>query len=107
MSPWGYTPLECAISGIPAVTSDLAGFGDYVIEHMENYSQNGIFVVEREQKSFEESSDQLTSIMFDFIQMDRRQRIMQRNAVENAAVMFGWRYLMDHYQEAYQSALKA
>ena len=28
--PWGYTPLECIARGVPAVTSDLSGFGDYV-----------------------------------------------------------------------------
>lgn len=105
--PWGYTPLECAVSGIPAVTSDLAGFGDYVLQHMPDSDQKGIFVVERGQKTFEQSSEQLTSYLFEFIQQDRRQRIMQRNAVENGSVMFGWRYLMDHYQEAYQAALLA
>jgi glycogen(starch) synthase len=28
--PWGYTPLECVVRGIPAITSDLSGFGSYV-----------------------------------------------------------------------------
>ena len=28
--PWGYTPLECLASGVPAVTSNLSGFGDFV-----------------------------------------------------------------------------
>jgi len=105
--PWGYTPLECGASGIPAVTSDLAGFGDYVLEHMPDYDQKGMFVLKRDQKSFDESADQLAEILFQFIQQDRRERILQRNAVENASVMFGWRYLMDHYQEAYQTALNS
>jgi glycosyltransferase involved in cell wall biosynthesis len=28
--PWGYTPLECMARGVPTVTSDLSGFGDYM-----------------------------------------------------------------------------
>ena len=28
--PWGYTPMECAALGVPAVTTDLSGFGAYV-----------------------------------------------------------------------------
>src|SRR5690606_30993851 len=28
--PWGYTPMECVASGVPTVTTDLAGFGSYV-----------------------------------------------------------------------------
>jgi glycogen(starch) synthase len=25
--PWGYTPMECVALGLPAVTTDLSGFG--------------------------------------------------------------------------------
>ncbi len=28
--PWGYTPMECVAMGVPAVTTDLSGFGAYV-----------------------------------------------------------------------------
>ncbi len=28
--PWGYTPLESAAFGIPTITTDLAGFGQWV-----------------------------------------------------------------------------
>ena len=28
--PWGYTPMECVALGVPAVTTDLSGFGAYV-----------------------------------------------------------------------------
>ena len=28
--PWGYTPMECVALGLPAVTTDLSGFGAYV-----------------------------------------------------------------------------
>ena len=28
--PWGYTPAECTVMGVPSVTSNLSGFGSYV-----------------------------------------------------------------------------
>src|SRR5690606_24541495 len=42
--PWGYTPLECMASGIPAVTSDLSGFGDYLLHHLPQHEDYGLHV---------------------------------------------------------------
>ena len=32
--PWGYTPAECTIMGIPSVTTNLSGFGCYMEEQV-------------------------------------------------------------------------
>src|SRR6266850_2915741 len=32
--PWGYTPAECTVVGIPSVTTNLSGFGCFVAEHV-------------------------------------------------------------------------
>lgn len=64
--PWGYTPLECIASGVPAVTSDLSGFGDYAMRHMPQPEQAGIFVVERSRRSFDWSANQLADVMYQF-----------------------------------------
>ena len=31
--PWGYTPLESIAFGVPTVTTDKAGFGQWVSDH--------------------------------------------------------------------------
>lgn len=51
--PWGYTPLECMASGVPAVTSDLSGFGDYLLHNMPDHEKGGMFVVERGKRTFD------------------------------------------------------
>ena len=28
--PWGYTPAECTIMGVPSVTTNLSGFGGFI-----------------------------------------------------------------------------
>ena len=33
--PWGYTPAECTVLGVPSVTSDLSGFGLFIREQVE------------------------------------------------------------------------
>ncbi|PIE86073.1 MAG: glycogen synthase [Bacteroidia bacterium] len=104
--PWGYTPLECIASGIPAVTSDLAGFGDYVLRHIENPAEKGIFVVNRKDKSFDESAEQLANILFDFVNQKRRERISGRNTTEASSLDFDWDKLRTYYDKAYKQALK-
>ncbi|MBK8290397.1 MAG: glycosyltransferase [Flammeovirgaceae bacterium] len=103
--PWGYTPLECMASGVPAVTSDLSGFGDYLLHNMPDHEKGGMFVVERGKRTFDWSARQLASFLYKFLQQSRRDRIMQRNNVENYSAAFDWENLARHYEEAYHSLL--
>ena len=103
--PWGYTPLECVARGVPAITSDLSGFGDYVLQTIPDPEQKGIFVVHRQEKSFDESAEELTDMLWQFVLLNRRERIMQRNAVESSAELFDWKNLRGHYDHAYALAL--
>ena len=104
--PWGYTPLECVARGVPAITSDLSGFGDYVLQNVPAHDEQGIFVVHRQEKSFDESAEELTDMLWEFVQLNRRERIMQRNNVESSAEMFDWKNLRVYYEHAYQLALE-
>lgn len=103
--PWGYTPLECMASGVPAVTSDLSGFGDYLLRNMPDYEKGGMFVVERGKRTFDWSAKQLAAFLYKFLTQDRRTRIMQRNNVENYSSVFDWENLIQHYELAYEKAL--
>ncbi|AYB31359.1 glycosyltransferase [Chryseolinea soli] len=104
--PWGYTPLECMASGIPSVTSDLSGFGDYILHHIEDPEKYGLFVIERGKRTFDWSAGQLTDVMYGFLMQSMRERIMQRNNVENNSSIFDWTNLIKHYKEAYVLATK-
>lgn len=104
--PWGYTPLECVARGVPSVTSDLSGFGDYVYNKFRNTDEQGIYLVKRRNKTFDESADQLCDIMFNFVQLRRRDRIILRNTVESYAENFSWNTLVVNYEKAYQKVLE-
>jgi glycogen(starch) synthase len=104
--PWGYTPLECTASGVPAVTSDLSGFGDYVLKSMSDHNERGIFVINRRHGDYHRSAEQLADLLFNFVTLSRRDRISQRNIVESSSVFFDWEYLAAHYEEAYKIALE-
>ncbi len=104
--PWGYTPLEAMASGVPAITSDLAGFGDYVLQHIPNPEEKGVYVVKRYRKSFSEAAEELANLMFSFVQQGRRERIDQRNRVESVSEHFDWSNLANYYDKAYDMAVE-
>jgi len=105
--PWGYSPLECAALGVPSVTSNLSGFGTYLERHLPaEQEKNGFYVVNRRYASFDTAANQLTDLLFGFLQCDRRERIAQRNRVQSSSEHFDWHNLGRHYAEAYRAALK-
>lgn len=103
--PWGYTPLECMASGVPSVTSDLSGFGDYLTRNFPDYEKNGMYVIERGRRTFDWSARQLAGTLYRFLTQTRRDRIMERNNVENYASSFDWKILIRNYQQAYEMAV--
>lgn len=105
--PWGYTPLECTAAGIPSVTSDLSGFGDYVLRNLPDHEKFGIYVVERGKRTFDWSARQLASFLHRFLQQTRRQRSLQRNNVQSSASAFSWENLVPYYYDVYKRAIAA
>jgi len=103
--PWGYTPLESIASGVPAISSDLSGFGDYVLSTISDYEERGMYVVNRKGKSFDEAAEQLANQMLNFVRLSRRDRITQRNKVESSAEFFDWKVLTTYYDRAYNMIL--
>lgn len=104
--PWGYTPLECIASGVPAITSDLAGFGDYVMQTIQEKEDKGLYVVNRRHRDFYQAADQLTDQLFSFVKMSRRDRITQRYKTENCSENFSWQKLTSYYERAYALAIE-
>jgi glycogen(starch) synthase len=103
--PWGYTPMESVALGVPAVTTDLSGFGAYVERHVPHHEHQGIVVLKRRGRSFDDSTDDLVNRLMLFVQMNRRQRIELRNRTERHSEIFDWAKLAKHYHEAHDMAL--
>lgn len=104
--PWGYTPAECTVMGVPSVTTNLSGFGCYMEDLIENTDDYGIYIVDRKMKAIDESINQLTDQMFEFTQKTRRQRINQRNRTERLSDLLDWKRMGLEYIKARQLALK-
>ncbi len=99
--PWGYTPLECLASGLPSVTSEVSGFGDYVVNSIPDHDEKGMYIINRKGRNFYDIAEDLANMMFDFVQMSRRERIALRYKCEEASLHFDWSNLGKYYDKAY------
>lgn len=104
--PWGYTPAECTVMGIPSVTTNLSGFGCFIEENVESPADYGIYIVDRRMKCVEESVQQLTDHFMHFCQKSRRQRINLRNRTERLSDLLDWKQMGLEYRKARQLAMR-
>jgi len=104
--PWGYTPMESIAMGVPAVTTDLSGFGAYVERHVADNEQQGVYVLNRRTKHFEQTTEDLVNQLLHFVTLNRRQRIELRNRTERLSELFDWGVLVSHYHKAHDLALE-
>ena len=105
--PWGYTPLESVAFSVPTITTDLAGFGQWVLD---NYGDDedscGVEVMHRTDSNYSDIvNDIARSLLNVYMSDDRRwQRI--RKAARNTARAASWENFMSYYDQAYDRALE-
>ncbi|MDD9954217.1 MAG: glycogen/starch synthase [Candidatus Woesearchaeota archaeon] len=100
--PWGYTPLESAVLGIPTITTDLAGFGRYVTCK----EREGVTVLQREGTSREEVVTALKEELKAFILADRNERVKKGFMAKSLADTCNWKTFITRYVEAHNLALE-
>jgi glycogen(starch) synthase len=104
--PWGYTPMETIAMGLPAVTTDLSGFGAYVNRNVPDNDSDGICVLNRLTAGFDQTVESLVDHLMSFAKLNRRQRIELRNKVERVSEMFDWSHLVGRYHDAHDLAIE-
>ncbi|XP_039253376.2 glycogen [starch] synthase, muscle-like [Styela clava] len=104
--PWGYTPAECAVKGIPSITTNLSGFGCFMESHLNDPQAYGIYIMDRRFMSPDSSCNQLVDFLFSFSQMTRRERIIQRNRTERLSELLDWGRLGMYYTNARRLAIE-
>jgi len=105
--PWGYTPLECLAMGVPAITSDLAGFGRYAAEAFPDHDDWGLAVLPRRGVRYHDAAADLTGRMLEFCRLDGSARSQLRGRVEAHSRAFDWSRLAGAYHAAHDLALSA
>jgi glycogen(starch) synthase len=102
--PWGYTPLESIALGVPALTTDLSGFGLFVKNH--DKLKEGIYLLERLNKSEESVIENFANIMYRFTKFNQQQRIECKLNAKNFSGLADWRIFVEYYVNAHNMALQ-
>lgn len=107
--PWGYTPAECLVKGVPALTSNVSGFGNHMERLLKDVSapEHGLYIVDRRNKDFEEATEQTAEYMHNFCKMKQRERVEQRNRADRLGEFLDWGELHGLYKRARGMALKS
>ena len=105
--PWGYTPLESVAFGIPTVTTQLSGFGQWVIGHdASTLRATGVEVLRRYDDNFTAVSQQLADTIVALSKMNKKEKTLIDNAASKLAAEAEWKNFIVYYQQAYHIALQ-
>ena len=104
--PWGYTPLEAAALGVASVTTDLAGFGRHRQTLKEKEDKEGVYVLERYNRSDKAAADQLADFMHKFSKFNRQGRVDNKIESRKIASKADWKDFVEYYIESHNKALE-
>lgn len=104
--PWGYTPLESVAFGVPTVTDNKAGFGQWVLDNFANGIDNcGVRVVERNDSDYHRSLDNIAAAAVAYEEADANARQKARNKAFMTSSKTDWKFFIQHYFKAFRIAL--
>ena len=104
--PWGYTPLESVAFGIPTITSDKSGFGQWVLSDMENsLYKSGVSVVTRTDSNYIEASRNIADEIKNYSEAPEEIKKKVRKYAFSTAEKADWKYFMNFYFKAFVTAL--
>ena len=104
--PWGYTPLESAAFGVPTVTTDLAGFGCWVLEQFgHNPITSGVEVIHRTDSNYDETVQAVSAGLARLYMMGEKEAARLSRAARSTSKAASWDNFIKYYDEAYAQAL--
>lgn len=105
--PWGYTPLESIAFGVPTVSSDKAGFGQWVLDEFGPSQSTGVSVISRTDSNYDSDVAQVASIIEQRASMPAKDAQALRKAAAATAKRADWKFFITRYETAYADALAA
>ncbi|MGN0280852.1 MAG: glycosyltransferase [Prevotella sp.] len=105
--PWGYTPLEAVAFKVPCITTDLAGFGQWVNSELGHYGEisEGVKVIHRTDYNYSEVADVIKDTVALFSNFTKKQIDEARRNAGAMAKKALWSEFIKYYYVAYDKAL--
>ena len=102
--PYGYTPLESAALGVPAITTDMSGFGKFI--KSKNPENKGIYVLNRSGINEEDFIKNFVQILYDYSKQPHSQRVNCKIKAKYLSTFADWKVLGENYANAHKKALE-
>jgi len=104
--PWGYTPLESLTYGVPTVTTDVAGFGQWIKSHGLDAS-GAVVVLDRIDRTKDRVVNQLAKRISDFQALAEGARQQLQEQATQIAKRCRWSSFIENYFAAHTLAIQA
>lgn len=105
--PWGYTPLESIAFGVPTVTSDKSGFGQWILSNFINsISACGVKVVGRTDSNYHEAAGVLADQIVEYAGFTEEERKVAARAAYATSERADWKFFISAYDEAFATATR-
>lgn len=102
--PWGYTPLESLAFSVPTVTTNLAGFGLWIVKEAK-VQHNSISVLERNDENADIVSQQIVDLILKLSKQTEEEIALTRKEAYKLSKTAQWSQLINYYFESYEIAL--
>jgi glycosyltransferase involved in cell wall biosynthesis len=105
--PWGYTPQESIAFGIPAVTTDLAGFGLWAESQGAGSNINqGVKIIRRTDENYFQAAEEIAQAIISLMSEKKSEREKISVRCRQLAQKTGWEQFISYYEQAYSIALR-
>jgi glycosyltransferase involved in cell wall biosynthesis len=106
--PWGYTPLESIAFGVPTITGNLAGFGQWArAEGAEPDSwKQGVKIVERTDTNYFDAAEKIKESILGFSELSPEEIKPVREAAQALSRKADWSHFIEYYLRAYTIAFE-
>ena len=105
--PWGYTPHEGIAFGVPTITTDLAGFGQWILENYDNdFTSSGAVVVHRTDSNYDSARMDIATYLMELMQAKPSKIKQISSAAIEASKKTDWTHFIEYYNQAFDKALK-
>ena len=100
--PWGYTPLESIAFGVPTVTTNLSGFGQWVLSDVaDKFEDCGVKVIDRTDHNYHHCVVEIQDFISHFAALDAKSVAKIAQQAKRTARMASWSNFIKYYLEAY------
>lgn len=100
--PWGYTPLESVAFHVPTITTDLAGFGQWVLDNRgDDPDKTGVTIVHRSDSNYHEAVHKIAEHILEALTLTPERTRKRRAQAAHTAAMATWEQFIQPYLKAY------